>query len=242
MLNFHDLHLYTKTWLLSEMVVHSDSKCEEYIKKYIPGVVDIKIVDTPIDRLVMVKCNNVGFYSFSGTKNGLAWVNNLKGIEKDGFHLGIITEAKKITEKYIIPFFEKDMTIVGTGQSRGAALSLLSNYLLRTHGYKDVESVGFSGPYVATKKLGIRLLKKMGVRHTNILSDSTKEFWSDPVDDVGVIRGKHYGYTVNLAGSAWIFDHSYVNITNNLGRWMSKKKFTYDAEVIATIAAELAKK
>lgn len=242
MIKFHNLHLYTKAWLLSEMVVYNNFEAKKFVLEYIPGLVDIKFVDTKLDRCMLIRCNDVCFISFQGTKNLSAWFSDFKGIEEDGFHKGIYEETLDIIEREIKFFFKPTDKIIVTGHSRGAGMALIANFLLSTIGFKDVESIGFSGPYVATKKLGIKLLKKNKIRHTNILSDSNKKFPSDPTDDVGVFRGKHYGHTENLHGSAFIFDHSYVNITNNLLRWMTVRGLTKDAQVLATVGAKIAQK
>ena len=240
MIDFEDAHLYVRCWFLCMAVAwEKNSRVEQLIKRYISNVNDIIHIETPIDDAVYIVTPHEKYFAFRGTKNWKAWINNVKGITKNGFHSGISGEMEKNYKEQLLDLTRSDdRPVYITGQSRGDAESLYSNYILKREGrICSIESVGFSGPFIANRE-GVEKMKSLHVCNTHIYSDSCSMFPSDPVDDIGAIGGKHYGNMVNVEGSSGVFDHSYRNITTNLAIKMIEWKLFNDAAYLVKLLRE----
>lgn len=227
-LNFSNCHKYTRSLFMSMAVCHPHDKAEAFCRKYIPDMVkDSVIIENPDDRVLFVETKDCNYFGFAGTQGTLRdWFNNLNFLTHHGFHRGIFQSAEKIFPLCEDFFADNEKPILWCGQSQGDPLALISNYLTKKAGYsRNVESIGFSGPYVASKKVGISELKRYHVCNTHIEIDGDHGLWGDPTDDVGGWQCKHYGTIIKLKGIAGPFEHAYSKVMTALAtRFVEWKK------------------
>lgn len=213
-MHFMLLDKAVQAWILSNIVVYDN--VSKLLHEWIGGSIGFHVYENSIDKALLVKTDGRVYVAYQGTKNIFAWISNLEFWHKNGFHSGISKSTENIFRP-IIKNIPHDKPILLCGQSRGASMSLYSNLMLRRIGvYGYVESIGFSGPYIAAKGSGVNELERLHVVHTGYETDASGPIHSDPVDDVGTLWGKHYGKRIVLDGSGGIFDHSYKSITKNL--------------------------
>lgn len=155
--------------------------------------------------------------SVSGTIGPLfvskAWRDNCRIIPENGIHIGWNEAwyecfAEKV--RYITKRLSRPVKL--TGVSRGGSVSQRGTLWLREEiSHPDVEHVGYVQP-VLTNRRGWKRMKKAKVRSTRWYNPGILR---DPVDDVGVIGGKHYGLAMKLPdppNDILIMDHDYINI------------------------------
>lgn len=241
-MHFNLLNKTVRAWIVSNIVVHDNTS--NLLHDWIGGVIGFHVYENSTDKALLVKTDTKTYIGFQGTKNYKAWLYNLMFWHRSGFHYGISKSTEKIFEPMIrnIPH---DKPVLISGQSRGAAMSLYSNLMLRRLGeYERIESVGFSGPYIAVKGSGLEELKRLSVIHTGYETDASGPLHSDPVDDVGALWGKHYGKRIVLKGSGGVFDHGYKSITKNLIIYFEKRntenRYDNDIKTLLKVLDKLA--
>lgn len=233
--SFLKLSKHSQAWLIS-LIASWDNFgiCSELLLEYIGVPRKFNLVQKPNDTFFIAQYEDMNIVGSDGTKNLLEWITNFDGVPLGKkFHPGLDRSVRTHFVKYIKDIDNKDIYTLSAGQSNGGAESLLRNYYLRKHEFKDVESFGFASPYIATSD-GIKELKKYGIRHTGWYTDCWSDIPSDPTDDVGVLGGKHYGESIIIEGSGSISDHSYLNITYKMIatflEWsVNDKRYGYDA-------------
>lgn len=242
---FSSLKLLTRAWVIAMIAAYdNEEKIKSLLKKYVGEWQDFSFLQNKTDSAFVVVYDGVVWIGICCTRNWRAWLSNLQFWRKDGFHAGIATACEKLfTHAWRDTLRHCLRAIKIAGQSRGDSMSLYLNKLLREAGCANVESVGFSGPYI-TGPIGLETLKRLGVRHTHFFSDPSGPLPSDPTDDVGCIGGKHYGTQINLGGSGGPFDHGYKMITKSLVllyiNWSLKEsKFKLDSDYLATTGMDI---
>jgi len=245
---FQQLKLLTQGWIIAMIAAYDKSdKIQSLLKKYVGQPLDFHFLQNKTDSAFIAIYENVVWVGVCGTRNPWAWPSNFAIWRKGGFHSGVATACEKLFTGYwrdLLRHTGKPIKIAG--QSRGSALSLYLNKLLRGAGCMDVESFGWAGLYIAAK-LGLETLKRLGVRHTHFYSDPSGSLPSDPTDDVGCIGGKHYGTKINLGGFAGPFDHGYKSITTRMVilyiMWSKKDpEWKTDSDYLAITGMEIALK
>jgi hypothetical protein len=245
---FQQLKLLTQGWIIAMIAAYDDSdKIQSLLKKYVGQPLDFHFIQNKTDSGFIAIYQDVVWIGLCGTRNWRAWASNVAIWRKDGFHSGIATACEKLFNGYwrdLLRHTGRPIKIAG--QSRGSALALYLNKLLREAGCRDVESFGWTGLYIAAKT-GIDTLKRLGVRHTHFFSDPSGSLPSDPTDQTGCVGGKHYGTKINLGGFAWLFDHGYKSITTRMVilyiLWSKHEpKFKLDSDYLATTGMEIALK
>jgi hypothetical protein len=217
---------HTKTvrsWIIAMIASWDDDldKITNLLMKYVGTPEQMNLFDKKVDSWFIAQFQEMNIIGINGTKNNEAWISNLDGFGKY-FHDGIFdaTHDTILQECPNIKNIRKNTLI--SGQSRGGLIALFLNYLLKGQGYENVESFGFANPF-GTTDAGKENMHRLGIRHTNFVTDPFGSLPSDPTDDVGVIRGGHYGHVETLYGGAGVFDHSYLNITYKLIAWFLKQ-------------------
>lgn len=247
-MDFKKLHDITKSWIMANIVCYNGDRLARELHKWIESygeIIGYEQVVNKKDAMLILHLENETWISFLGTKNTLAWLSNLTFWLYKGFHKGIAKSTIKILNDKIqsIPHGK---TVYITGQSRGGAMALYANLMLKKAGYKTVKSYGFASPYIAGRNTGYEELKDYSVDHTRVNTDPGGPLPSDPVDDVGGLRCRHYGKAVDLMGNGFITDHSYKAITKNLIMYIIKTNlmdtYKYDMYILSRVCEELAKK
>jgi len=220
---FVDHTKVVQAWVLAMIASWYDDleKISNLVMKYVGTPEKLDLFDKTVDSWFIAQFPEMNMFGINGTKNGFAWVSDIDAFGHD-FHSGIFESAEHV----IVPEFSvvknDQKPTIGSGQSRGGALALATNYLLKKQGYCNIETWNFSGPYITTNS-GKEKMSSLGIRHTNFVTDPYGELPSDPTDDVGVFKGSHYGHIETLLGGASVFDHSYLNITYKLVVWLLKQ-------------------
>lgn len=201
------------------------SKIHEYLSKLYDEYFGIKITDfiglgdkTDFGYVLILPEKII--VAVSGTIGPLlisdAWRDNFYAIPVNGIHKGwnnswydLFAEPIRRTIKSIkIP----TIPIKLTGLSRGHAISQRGALWLREElNIPDVEHVGYVGPKLTTRK-GCERMKRSRVRSTRWYNDGILR---DPVDNVGVLGGKHYGLAIKLPdppNDIPVMDHDYSNV------------------------------
>lgn len=245
---FSELKLLTQGWVMAMIAAYDNiDKMRTMLKSDVGKPVELFFLQTKTDSCFIAIYPEIVWVGICGTRNKWAWLSNLKIWRRNGYHAGISADAEKLITSYwrdVLRHTNRPIKLAG--QSRGDPLSMYINRLLRKAGCRDVESIGWSGPYIAGKK-GIEELKWLGVRHTHFYSDPSGGLPSDPTDDVGCVNGMHYGCKLNLGGSGGLFDHGYKAITKSMVllyiKWSKKEpKWKTDVSYLASVGMEIAKK
>jgi len=238
---FTERSRHVQAWIISMIVSWDDfDKITTLLEKYVGIPTRMKLYQKDIDTFFTAwyEKENRTLIAFDGTKNAGAWISDFIAIGGK-FHQGIKSAMDDVFMP-AIKTIEKLSYVMSTGQSRGGADALYANYLLRKAGLPDVESWNFSGPYITTPE-GKEACKRLGVRHTNFLTDAfSHSLPSDPTDEAGVLHGDHYGPVEQLLGGSSVFDHSYLNMTKNLIYWLLQPervndRFIEDAKFLANL-------
>lgn len=242
-INFSNCHTYTKALFLAMDVCYDESKARAFAEKYITDIERLQILETSEDKALLIETKDCNYLGIAGTLGTLKdWWNDFNFITTDGFHRGIYMSAKKFFPLVLNSIKTNGKPILIGGHSQGDPMALLLNYLFKTAGYgRQIESVGFSGPYVASKKNGIPELRKNHVCHTHIFCDRDKSLRSDPTNNVGGWQCKHYGTQINLGGSAGLYDHAYSQVLMRLVAKYHQWKKHDDAAYLSEMM-EVAKK
>jgi hypothetical protein len=193
-------------------------KIESLLTKYI-GTGLVTLFDKKVDSWFVAQFPEINIVGIDGTKNWKAWASDADVFGAD-FHDGIFDDTRDvILPECLSVITNKRKNTLVTGQSRGGLVAQFLNYLLRQNGFENVESFGFANPYGTTES-GKEKMRALGVRHTSFVTDPFGSLSSDPTDDVGVIKGSHYGHLETLYGGSGLYDHSYLNITYKLTAWL----------------------
>jgi hypothetical protein len=209
--DFSKVHLYIQTWLhamLAEHDQHSDfiekSLCDFY--NVIPGrflpLTNVK------DFAYLVETEEAIFLSVSGTKNVRGWVDDARIIPIRGFHAGFRDSFYDMIADPLVKFIGNSKKPVKcTGHSRGVISQYAGFYLRDEVQHPNVEVVTFCGPHLTNKK-GFDRCKDAKLRNTRIWIDK-----GDVVDDVGILWGKHYGYSVRLpyCGRPGVVENQFID-------------------------------
>lgn len=242
-LNFTTCHTYTRALFLAMDVCYDESKARSFAEKYISDIERLKIIETAEDKALLIETKCYNYLGIAGTFGTVQdWWNNFNFLTTHGFHRGIYLSATRFFPMVQDAVKTNGKPILIGGHSQGDPMALLLNYLFKMAGYgRRIESVGFSGPYVASKKFGITELKRNHVCHTHIFCDKDKSLISDPTNNVGGWQCKHYGTQINLGGSAGPFDHAYSQVLLRLEQKYHQWKKHDDAAYLSGMM-EVAKK
>lgn len=235
--SFSKLTRHSQAWILAMIAGWDDfDKIASLILKYVGTPKYFKLIQEDVDTFFIAQFSEMNIVSFCGTKNTAAWISDFSAFTINGrFHPSIFEDVEKQFFPHVDWFENKDLYTMVTGQSKGGADAVIANYLLSISGFSDSESWNFSGPFVTTEK-GIIDMKNHGVRNTNFNTDPFSSLPSDPTDDVGVFRGRHYGENHQLYGSGGPTDHGYHQITLHLAVWLRANGFTDDALYMLDLA------
>ena len=155
-----------------------------------------------------------------------AWWDNYNAIAENGLHRGWNESWYDLFAEPVRYYAKRsERPIKLFGLSRGAAISLRGALWLREElSYADVEHIGFCGPML-TNRRGYARMKAAKVRSTRWYNAGLLR---DPIDDIGVIGGKHYGLAIPLPDPPNIIpvmDHDYPNVCEAMSilmRWWNK--------------------
>jgi hypothetical protein len=190
------VHLYIIAWLQAMLAEHDDNP--DFVEGALRDYFDVQMF-VPLsnwrDFAYLLETKNCIYLSVSGTKNAAAWVDDCRiFFPVRGFHNGFRASFNDLIAKPLVQFIgNSKKPVVTNGHSRGEVVSKYGAFYLRDElKLPDVQHVGFCGPLLTNKK-GFNRCKDAKLRSTRIWVDK-----GDLVDDVGVLAGKHYGYSVEL--------------------------------------------
>lgn len=253
MKQFWSSHFHTQALVMAWIAAWDNrDKILSLLREIVGEPLVFRFVQDKWDSFFIAEFTEVTWISFSGTRSNWAWASDAMAWWKNGFHYGITNSMDHLFVP-LIKFINRDKPVRIAGQSRGGADALYANLKLRSKGFVDVESDNFSGPFIAAPT-GYYQLAKAKVRHTNLVRDKYQDIGnqrealpSDPTDDVGVFRGRHYGTTINIGGSEGPFSHGYYSILNAfvtmILTWAEKDHIWIDdALFLANIRGRVCKK
>jgi hypothetical protein len=250
-MRFWNMHLHTQALVMAFVAAWDD---KEKMLRLIRDIVgkpfgnDIKFVQDKWDSFFVAEYAEVAWIGFCGTRSNWAWASDFMAWWKKGYHYGIANSMDSLFAPSS-GSLRRDTSVRLAGQSRGGADALYANMLLkRLGGFADVESIGICSPYIAAPA-GMAELKKLNIRHTNVFRDKYDDIGnqrdalpSDPTNNVGVFRGKHYGMCIDVGGSEGPFSHGYYSTLNAYVVMYHEWGWHEDAEYLSSIRKLICKK
>lgn len=184
------------------------------------------------DKIIVAASGTIGPLFISK-----AWRNNCKIRPENGLHRGWKhgwDDAFAGPVDYLIRKKSEYRPFKLFGLSRGHSVSQLGGLWLREErGYPNVEHIGFNGPRCTTRR-GYLRMRAAHLRSTRWYNPGLIR---DPVDDLGVIGGKHYGLRFKLPDSPNnipFMDHDYAPTCDALAIQMGLWGKPFEAEFCAS--------
>lgn len=211
-------------------------------KSLYPVIGDIIDIGNEIDFGYILPLPDKIIIAVSGTIGPLflskAWRDNMRIVPENGLHRGWghgWEDGFQDQLNFILRGKSECRPLKFFGLSRGGSVSQIGGlYAREVRSYPKVEHIGFNQPKT-TNKRGCARMKAAKLCSTRWYNPG---FVRDPVDDLGVIGGKHYGLSMKLPdppNTIPVMDHDYTNTCDALSIQMSQWGKPVEADLCASL-------